>query len=307
MAHRRAPARSALPLGVVLAALIAASVSSSARPTEQDPFRTHVDVVRVPVTVRDSSGRVVATLSRDDFIVREDGQTKTLVAFDPPGVNPSTNNSGRQPKQGAFVVLLLDDLLSHPLSTTNIKRVANAFVAHMTDADVMAVTFLNGGHATTSRRPAYLRASIQAFRAANRRSSSAEEGIAAHNADAKHALDMIADLSAQLARVSHPHKVLVFVGSPGLFYPTDEIGKNGERTFSVRESARRQRAREKDALVTATAAIDTARSRPRFAGPFVRRRRACLPSLVASANTARPSRRHTTARARPDRTRTALR
>ena len=192
-----------------------------------------MDLVRVPVTVRDAAGRIMLTLSREDFVVREDGRTIPLSAFDPPSAITPTTSSARQGQQhGSFVVLLLDDLVSHPMSTTNIKRIANDFVAHMTDADVMAVTLLNGGQGTTSRRRADLLASIQAFRAASKRSSSPDDGAAVHAADAKHALDVISDLSAQLVHVSHPRKVLVFVGSPSLFYPTDIIGKNGERTFS---------------------------------------------------------------------------
>src|SRR5262245_16240110 len=76
-----------------LATLIVAGVSLSARPTGQVPFRARTDLVQVPVTVRDASGRVVLTLSRDDFVVKEDGHTKTLVAFDPPSANNSQSNS----------------------------------------------------------------------------------------------------------------------------------------------------------------------------------------------------------------------
>ena len=45
-------------------------------------FRGAIDAVHVFVTVTDRDGRLVTTLSRDDFEVRDDGKTQPITLFD---------------------------------------------------------------------------------------------------------------------------------------------------------------------------------------------------------------------------------
>jgi hypothetical protein len=45
-------------------------------------IRTRVDLVVVSVSVKDSKGKLVTGLIKDDFIVREDGKVQTITNFD---------------------------------------------------------------------------------------------------------------------------------------------------------------------------------------------------------------------------------
>src|SRR5919198_1309769 len=61
--------------GVVVAALAAA-------PQQPPVFRGTGDAVKVFVTVTDRDGRLVTTLTRDDFEVRDDGRPQPITIFD---------------------------------------------------------------------------------------------------------------------------------------------------------------------------------------------------------------------------------
>src|SRR5262245_57630587 len=49
---------------------------------QQPTFRGASDIVRVYATVTDRDGRLVTTLTRDDFSVRDEGKPQTITAFD---------------------------------------------------------------------------------------------------------------------------------------------------------------------------------------------------------------------------------
>jgi VWFA-related protein len=81
----------------VLLALVAAAIGTSGavvggrapqaqqRPVSQRPaatFRSSIDLVTVNVVVRDRNGNVVRGLTRDDFVVTEDGRPQTISTFD---------------------------------------------------------------------------------------------------------------------------------------------------------------------------------------------------------------------------------
>ena len=65
---------------LLLVFLVQAVVPRPAEPAGQT-FRSGVDVVYVPVVVKDASGRFVSNLARDDFVVREQGIEQTLAVF----------------------------------------------------------------------------------------------------------------------------------------------------------------------------------------------------------------------------------
>jgi VWFA-related protein len=52
-------------------------------PQEQPRFRAKVDVVTIAAVVRDKQGRVVPSLTKDDFTVLDDGQVQPIVEFQP--------------------------------------------------------------------------------------------------------------------------------------------------------------------------------------------------------------------------------
>ncbi|OFW07375.1 MAG: hypothetical protein A3H96_05215 [Acidobacteria bacterium RIFCSPLOWO2_02_FULL_67_36] len=61
---------------------LAACVLGLAGGQQQPTFRAGSDLVRVFVTVMDRDGRLVTTLARDDFEVRDDGKPQPITQFD---------------------------------------------------------------------------------------------------------------------------------------------------------------------------------------------------------------------------------
>src|SRR5262245_33972547 len=67
----------------VLSLTLAAAVATSLAVAAQQPvFRGGSDLVRVFVTVTDKSGRLVTSLKRDDFEVRDEGKAQPITQFD---------------------------------------------------------------------------------------------------------------------------------------------------------------------------------------------------------------------------------
>jgi VWFA-related protein len=60
----------------------AAGVVLGAAQPSQPTFRGTTDIVRVFVTVTDRDGRLVTTLAKDDFSIRDDGKQQDITAFD---------------------------------------------------------------------------------------------------------------------------------------------------------------------------------------------------------------------------------
>lgn len=67
---------------VLLSLGLIASVGWAATATPQQVFRAGQETVRVFTTVTDRDGRLVTTLTRQDFEVREDGKPQPLTVFD---------------------------------------------------------------------------------------------------------------------------------------------------------------------------------------------------------------------------------
>jgi VWFA-related protein len=83
----------------------------------QSQIQVRVDLVVLPVVVKDSKGGLVAGLTREDFVVREDGAVQTISNFD---VDP-------QPLSAAIIV---DD----GMSGDKLRRLYPAFSAPVFDA-----------------------------------------------------------------------------------------------------------------------------------------------------------------------------
>src|ERR687894_566955 len=68
----------------LLAATLVASVVAVgyAAPGQQPTFRGTTDAIRVFVTVTDRDGRLVTTLTRDEFEVRDEGKPQPITLFD---------------------------------------------------------------------------------------------------------------------------------------------------------------------------------------------------------------------------------
>lgn len=68
---------------VALAAAVPPAADRSQQPEQQQPgFRGATDTVRVFVTVTDRDGRLVTTLTKDQFEVRDDGKPQPIAVFD---------------------------------------------------------------------------------------------------------------------------------------------------------------------------------------------------------------------------------
>ena len=60
----------------------AVAVTGAGQRIAAQRFRSGVDLVKVTVTVRDAEGRLVGSLSRDDFDILEDGEPQRITQFD---------------------------------------------------------------------------------------------------------------------------------------------------------------------------------------------------------------------------------
>ena len=75
----------------VSALVITLSVPLALRAQEQNvqpTFRAGVDVVTIVAVVRDKQGRVVSSLTKDDFTVLDDGQMRPIAEFQPDANGP---------------------------------------------------------------------------------------------------------------------------------------------------------------------------------------------------------------------------
>ena len=62
----------------LLILILVVAFAASAR----SQIRARVDLVVVPVTVRDSAGKLISGLSKKDFVVLEDNKPQTIESFD---------------------------------------------------------------------------------------------------------------------------------------------------------------------------------------------------------------------------------
>jgi len=68
-------------ISVVVAILCLLLVGTRMRGQDKADMTVHVKVVNVPATVRDKHGKIVNNLTKDDFVLEEDGRAQTLRYF----------------------------------------------------------------------------------------------------------------------------------------------------------------------------------------------------------------------------------
>jgi VWFA-related protein len=111
---------------VCAAVLLAGVIAAAPLPAQQTPsaqFKTTADLVSVYVTVRDETGRLVTDLTKDDFVVSDNGKTQTL-SFFTNDVHPFS------------VVMMLDRSGSMVEHHELVRDAGKAFVDAMLPADV---------------------------------------------------------------------------------------------------------------------------------------------------------------------------
>jgi VWFA-related protein len=142
---------------VPAAGLLALLVDVAAQQTPSKPeatFKSGVDVVHVDVSVLDQDRHPVQGLSAADFVVREDGKVRPVVAFTavelPPTAAPPPAVWMREvapdvitnqiPREGRLVVILLDRTI-RPEDMPAARRTAEAAVDQLGPSDLAAVVF----------------------------------------------------------------------------------------------------------------------------------------------------------------------
>jgi VWFA-related protein len=70
-----------LALVVLTAALYPAVLATSTPQSSQDTLKVNVELVNVPFSVTDRHGQLVATLTKKDFLIEEDGRRQEIATF----------------------------------------------------------------------------------------------------------------------------------------------------------------------------------------------------------------------------------
>jgi len=202
--------------------VVALSVAGLTAAEQSQPrFSTSVNLLVVSAVVRNADGSITSGLTRDDFELLEDGKPLPIATFAEVNTDSRTSLD-----DGRFIVLLLDDLGTDAAFTTRIKQTAHAFVDRMGPKDVLSVVFLDGSNSTTTSSKAELHKAIDQRKGFGRAVLSPP--------GSGHTMRTVSGLSAQLARVGHRRKLLVFIGPAAGFNTTDLRGDTGE---ALRDSA----------------------------------------------------------------------
>jgi VWFA-related protein len=137
-----------------------------ARPAQAPPtFRSGVELITVDAVVLDRDGRPVSGLTREDFVVKEDGRPREIASFEafvagapdaedaevPADV--ATNEPGTRGTGRAFAIVL-DDVSLSPDQTAAARAGAVQFVERFTrERDLVTVTTTSGSAWWSARIP----------------------------------------------------------------------------------------------------------------------------------------------------------
>jgi VWFA-related protein len=147
-----------------IASLLAASggVGAQTPPT----FPTKVELVTVDVVVVDGKGLPVPGLTRDDFVIEEDGRTQPIVSFEavvaeapteaPPTTTPAAvvTNVVERPRIGRAYALVLDDLGLDLGAAVGARRAVTSFLERsVRDGDEVIVATTSGDAWWSTRIP----------------------------------------------------------------------------------------------------------------------------------------------------------
>jgi len=190
------------PVGTILCCV---AIGHAQQPTR--PFSAATDLVVVPAVVLDRKGAVVQGLDASAFQVFEDGRQVAIEAF----TTPADHALGAD---GRFVVLVLDNLRTRAELGPRVQTIARKFASRMGPSDAVSVITLDAGRTWTATSPAEVRAAIERFRPAFGETIRSDEQLVTQG------LRAIGLLNAQLSKISHRRKVLVFIGAASMFSPS---------------------------------------------------------------------------------------
>jgi VWFA-related protein len=127
-------------------------------PGSRATFPAETAFVEVDAIVTDRAGQPVRDLTRDDFVVLEDGKPQKIDFFTridmpyerpeplaPLPVEPDVTSNER-PFEGRLYVIVLDEFHTHPMRSLLVKAAARQFLQrHFADGDLAAVVHTSGG------------------------------------------------------------------------------------------------------------------------------------------------------------------
>ena len=154
-----------LLLGLTSAVLARSGQTAQAPPPPREQpavtFKVEINYVEVDAIVTDASGRLVRTLTKDDFEVLEDGKPQAVSTcalvdipverderplFSPTAIEPDVHTNARG-VDGRLFVIVLDDLHTAPLRSTLVKRAARQFIERYIGANDLAAVVHTSGRA----------------------------------------------------------------------------------------------------------------------------------------------------------------
>lgn len=178
---RRLPAIAATCLAALFCAKSPAQQNDPQSQSPEGPaIQVTVNSVLVPVVVRDSQGRAVGDLTRDDFQVFDNGKRQLLSGFTiqqraiqksaantlAPSPSPSEVSPAAPPQPPStpqrFIVFLFDDLHLSEADLLRVKTVATRMLAEsLADSDMAAVVSLSGANSGLTRDRATLQQAVR--------------------------------------------------------------------------------------------------------------------------------------------------
>jgi VWFA-related protein len=163
MAQRRRTRRPVLRI-LLLGAFVTAAPGTAWNQAAKAPptFPSGVELVTVDAVVLDRDGRPVPGLTRDDFVVKEDGKPREIVsfeAFDVAGVldeldTPAVVATNEPRGTGRAFAIVLDDLRIAPERVTGAKGAVRRFLERFVrDGDLVTVATTSGDAWWSARIP----------------------------------------------------------------------------------------------------------------------------------------------------------
>ncbi len=158
------PIRGAATAVLLLAAGIPIAAQNAPEITSRDApatFTTKVNLVMVPVVVRDSKGKAVGTLQKEDFQLFDQGKTQVITRFSVEKAGESairaevataTGNAGAAPTATTpstiaqrFVIYLFDDVHTKTPDLVQARDAADRHISESLDATTRAAIFTTSG------------------------------------------------------------------------------------------------------------------------------------------------------------------